>query len=213
MTIMIIYLIYQYFNNASINYLAISDNVMAGENNYNKYVYEYLKNRRKINSFNTYYTNYTASLVYQNIISNRTIRINNEDYYFKKALRESDITVISVGMEELANNYQKYAMQENYDYFNKMYLDIEKLIIEIRKYAQDQVVFLGFYNPTNYYDAKVDEFFYDVDIKLNRLMVQNNIIYLDLYELVKGNSYKRNNLYLSNLGHKKIADSLEFYIA
>ena len=211
-TVIIIYLIYLYSSHTNINYLAISDNVMVNEDNYSNYIYKHLEGKR-INSFNTYFTNYTVSLIHKDIKNNRTIRVNNYDYYIKKSLRESDVVVISVGMGELNNNYYKYDMNKNKDYFNKMHLDIEKMIIEIRKYAYGKVIFLGYYNPTNYYDANVDEFFFDMDIKLNRLMVNNSVIYLDLYELVKGNDYKvGDSVYLNNKAHEKIAKSILFYL-
>lgn len=186
---------------------------MTQDINYSDYLKIDLENKIKLMEFNPYFVNENVLNLYQDIINNRTIKVDNKDYYFKKSLRESDFVVISVGMEELGNNYNKYNMKDNYDYFNKMYLNIEKLIKEIRKYAQDKVVFLGYYNPTNYYDSKVDEFFYDMDIKLNRLMLNNDVTYIDLYELVKGNNYKeKNSVYLNNLAYKKIASILEFYI-
>ena len=212
-TLVSIYFIYFYFNNTNIDYLVISDNIMAKNINYSDYLKNEVEKNKKIKEFNPYFINDSIILLYQDIINNRTIRIDNKDYFIKRSLRESDFVVISVGMEELSNNYNKYDMKDNYNYFNKMYLDIEKLINEIKKYAQDKIIFLGYYNPTNYYDSKVDEFFYDMDIKLNRLMVNNNITYIDLYELVKGNSYKeKNSVYLNNLAHKRIANILEFYI-
>ena len=186
---------------------------MNGNNNYNMYVYNYLKDRKTINEFNFYFNNYTVSLLYQDIKNNRTIKVNNKDYYFKKSLRESDIVIISIGMEELANNYNKYDMKDNYAYFNNMYRDIQNLIQEIRKYAKEKVIFLGYYNPTNYYDSHVDEFFYYINIKLNRLMVNNDVVYLDLYELIKGNNYKENNsMYLIDQAHQKISEMIEFYL-
>ena len=212
-TLVSIYFIYFYFNKTNIDYLAISDNIMAKNINYSDYLKNEVEKNKKIKEFNPYFINDSIILLYQDIINNRTIRIDNKDYYIKRSLRESDFVIISVGMEELSNNYNKYDMKDNYNYFNKMYLDIEKLINEIKKYAQDIIIFLGYYNPTNYYDSKVDEFFYNMDIKLNRLMVNNNITYIDLYELVKGNSYKeKNSVYLNNLAHKRIANILEFYI-
>lgn len=212
-TLVSIYFIYFYFNKTNIDYLAISDNIMAKNINYSDYLKDEVEKNKKIKEFNPYFINDSIILLYQDIINNRTIRIDNKDYFIKRSLRESDFVIISVGMEELSNNYNKYDMKDNYNYFNKMYLDIEKLINEIKKYAQDKIIFLGYYNPTNYYDSKVDEFFYDMDIRLNRLMVNNNITYIDLYELVKGNSYKeKNSVYLNNLAHKRIANILEFYI-
>ena len=72
---------------------------------------------------------------------------------------------------------------------------------------------MGYYNPTDYYDSKTDEFFCDIDIKLNRLMMINDISYIDLYEQVKGNRYKDNlnSTFLNIRGNEKIAEIIEFY--
>ncbi len=138
--------------------------------------------------------------------------MNNKDYFIKKVLRESDILIVSVGSLDFFLNYNKYNMKENYIYFNKMYNEINDLIKEIKKYAQGIIIFLGYYNPTNYYDSKTDEFFYNTDVKLNKLM-KDDIIYIELYELVKGNKYKDNNsVYLNKYGYKKIANIIEYYI-
>ena len=100
---------------------------MAKYPNYSSHLNEGLKNKKIFNDYNPYFTNYTLSLFYQDISNNRTISVNNKEYYLKKSLRESDMLVISIGMEELSNNYHKYDMKKNYDYFNKMYLNIEEL--------------------------------------------------------------------------------------
>lgn len=209
----VIYLIYFYYAKTSINYLAISDTIMASDMNYSDYVKIDLAKKKNFHEFNTSFINNSTRLVYQDIVNNRTIKKEAKDYYFKKCLRESDLVVISVGMEEFSSNYHKYDMKDNYAYFDKLFLNIEKLVNVIRQYAQDQILFLGFYNPTNYYDSEVDRLFYDMDIKLNRLMVNNDINYINLYELVKGNNYKeKNSVYLNNLAHQKIASIIEFYI-
>ena len=186
---------------------------MAKKPNYSNYLQNNLINKKRFNEFNPYFINYNTTLIIQDIDINRTIRINNHDYYFKKSLRESDFVVISVGMEELANNYNKYNIKDNHNYFNKMYLEINNLIKLVKKYAQDKIFFLGYYNPTNYYDAASDELFFYINSKLNRLMLDNNIIYIDLYELVKENNYKeKDSVYLNALAHDKIASILEIYM-
>lgn len=94
-----------------------------------------------------------------------------------------------------------------------MYNNLEKLIQEVKKYAQGTILFLGYYNPTNYYDAKTDEIFYYMDVKLYQLMQEYNITYIDLYEIMKNGSYKDdlNSLYLNADGQEKIAEILREY--
>ncbi len=209
-TIVSIYIIYSFINVNKVNYVSISDNVI----NIDNYVSEYLYKKNKLSNFNNYFANQTIYNSYQDIVKNRTIRINDNDYYLKKVLRESDVLVLSIGMNELATNYNKYSMKSNYDFFNKMYVNIKMLINEIKKYAYGKVVFIGYFNPSNYYDANVDRFFYDINIKLSQLMIDNKIIYIDIYEVIKGNRYKdKNSFSLNNDGNKRIANSIEYYLA
>ncbi len=206
---------YYGLNYKKINYVSLSDSVMNNSFNYysyNDYLKEYLIVHEKLGSYSIDFTNHSIYLMYKDIHNNRTIKIDKE-YYLKKVLRESDIVVISLGVEELSHSYHKYNMESNYVLFNKLYINILQLIKEIKKYAQSNIVFLGYYNPTNYYDGKVDEFFYYMDDKLNRLMVDNGIAYISLYELVKGNNYKNasNRALLNTDAHQRIASILKFY--
>ena len=207
-TFLLIFFIYNGFNNKKINYVSIGDNLING---YNKYVLKYLDNSNRLGNANTFINNSIKGL-YSDIKKNKTIRSNDNDYFIKKVLRESDILVISIGMQELFNNYDKYDMNHNYKILNKIYNDLDILLNEIRKYAKGTIIFLGYYNPTNYYDSKTDEFFFNIDIKLNKLM-GDDIIYIDLYKLVKGHQYKnKDSIYLNEDAYKKISNIIEFYI-
>ena len=198
-SIICLFLIYHLFDKNKVNYVSVSENLYS----YNDYVKDYLISKKRLNSFNTEFINNSINNLYKDLKNNRTIRVNNNDYYFKKVLRESDFVVINIGMTELNNSYDKYDMNKNNSFFSKMYLDIERFIQEIKKYAQGKILFIGLYNPSNYYDANTDRFFYDVNIKLNELMLKNNIIYIDLYEMAKNN---KENI------QEKIANIINFYL-
>lgn len=202
-TVLLVYLIY----NLSIkktNYLLINDSIIGDLNNYLT-----VSGKDKIYQF----SNNSIYKVYQDIINNNAIKINDDILYSKKVLRETDIIIISVGMEELNSNFDKYNMNNNYNYFNTMVLNIKNLINEISKYNYGKVVFLGLYNPKPYYDSSIDQFFYNVDIVLNRLMNENNAIYIPLYELIKCNNYRLNNsIYLNIYGKKSITALIENYL-
>ena len=209
-TILGIYLIYIFFSNNKINYVSITDNII---NNYNYIIEDYLTNKDKLDNFNNYFNSSTIKKTYQDIKNNRTIQVDKNYYYLKKILRESDVLVISVGMEEVVNYFNKYDMKNNYDCFDTMYFDIERLIKEIKKYAYGKIIFIGYYNPTNYYDANIDRFFYDIDIRLNKLMMDNDIIYINLYEMIKENKFKENDgVHLNYLANKRISYIVEYYL-
>ena len=184
-TIIGIYLIYSVVNVNKINYVSINDSIT---NKYEYYLNDYLANKNRLNEFNNYYTCSSITKLYEDIRNNRTIKVDNKDYYLKKVLRESDVVVINVGMNEFRNNFDKYNMKNNYDYFNNLFDDIERMIIEIRKYAYGKVIIVGYYNPTSYYDANIDKYFYEINSKLTKLMKDNNSIYINLYSIVKENN-------------------------
>ena len=192
------FITYKCFDKNKINYLSVSDSY----NKYNDYIYEYLKSNNRLSSFNTDFINDGIDDIYRDIVNNRTIRINNNDLYLKKLLRESDLVVIDIGMYELKNCYDKYYMTKNKECFSKMYSDYELLVNEITKYAKGTIVFMGLYNPTNYYDSSTDSFFYDIDIKLGELMINNGVNYINRYELIKN----KQNI------HYQLASIIEFYM-
>ena len=167
----------------------------------------------KLHHFNNYFCNKSISGLIKDIQNNRTIRIE-EDYYLKKVLRESDIVVVNVGMERIINSYDKYDMNKNYRLFDELCIEIESLIKEIRKYAKGDVLLIGFYNPTNYYDSKTDELFYNTDIKLNNIMEKYSSIYIDLYDKIKSNQYKdaKKPYLLNSYGERMISDTIEYYL-
>ena len=198
-SIICLFLIYCLFDKNKVNYVSISDNLYK----YNDYVKDYLISKNRLNSFNTEFINDSINNLYKDLKNNRTIRVNNNDYYFKKILRESDFVVINVGMNEFSSSYDKYDMDKNNIYFSKMYLNIERFIHEINKYAQSKILFMGLYNPYDYYDANTDRLFDDINIKLNELMLKKNIIYIDLYEMAKDN---KENI------QEQIANIINFYL-
>ncbi len=203
-----IYIIYSNFNNNLVNYVSFNDTLNCY--NYNEIIKNYLNNH--LLNYNNLFINKDINSLIKDIKNNKTIRFNDKDYYIKKDLRESDVLVIFIGEEELSKNYSKFDMNKNYYYFNKMYNDIELLINEINQYAKGKIMFLGYYNPTNYYDSKTDEFFFDIDNRLSNLMIKNNINYIKLYEIVKGNNYKSDEIHLNIEGNREIAKIIKTYL-
>lgn len=203
-----IYIIYSNFNNNLVNYVSFNDTLNCY--NYNEIIKYYLNNH--LLNYNNLFINKDINSLIKDIKNNKTIRFNDKDYYIKKDLRESDVLVIFIGEEELSKNYSKFDMNKNYYYFNKMYNDIELLINEINQYAKGKIMFLGYYNPTNYYDSKTDEFFFDIDNRLSNLMIKNNINYIKLYEIVKGNNYKSDEIHLNIEGNREIAKIIKTYL-
>lgn len=213
--------IYKAFDNPKLNYISIGDSLINGINpynntgyGYNDYVKNYLERNNKLRSFNNYYYNNSLKGLTEDIKNNRTIMVDDKEYFLKKLLRESDIIVVSSGMDELSFNYQEDDMKYNYQYFDKMYNDIEELILELKKYSINDIIFIGYYNPLKTYTSDVDEYFCYINEKLSNLMKNNNIVYLDIYEEIKSGDYLDNpkNYHINTNGYLKIANLLLKYL-
>ena len=203
--IIVIYLTYRFFDNNKINYVSISDYSIINTSNYNDYIHKYLIKENRLSSFTSEFINKDVYSIYNDLINNRTIRVNNNDLYFKKVLRESDLVVLNVFMDEIKSNFNKYDYNSNNELFNKIYLNLDKLVNEIRKYALGTIILIGPYNPTNYYDANIDKLYFNMDNKLKKLSNNNSIHYIKMYELRKNN---KNN----DLINKNIASIIEYYL-
>lgn len=193
-TFLIIILIYFVFCNRNYNYVLLYDNNM--NSNEIKKIYQEInnnlksKNIDKIN-YNEFYASSILSL-YDSIHSNKTIWINNKELFIKKVLRESDLVIISIGMEELIDNYTD-SFSNNYIFVNKMYHNIELLVHEIKKYAKNKIVFIG-YNDL-FKNNNSDYLIKNVNDKLNTFMYSNNIYFInadDIYD-------KKNNIVVDKI--------------
>ena len=213
LTIIAIFSIYIDNNIKKYNYVSLT-NKIDNNRNYDTYIKEYLIKNNKLHRFNNFFSNNSIHDLIKDIQNNRTIRIKEEDYYLKKVLRESDIVVVNVGVERIIKSYDKYDMNKNYRLFDELCIEIESLIKEIRKYAKGDVLLIGFYNPTNYYDSKTDELFYNTDIKLNSIMEKYSSIYIALYNKIKSNQYKdtKKPYLLNSYGERMISDIIEYYL-
>ncbi len=202
-----IFLIYFEYNNQKCNYVVLGDNLEG----YNFNIRNYLIKGNKLGTFNNRFFNYSVVGITNDIKNNKTIVIDNQEIFLKKVLRESDMVVIDIGMHNFKLNYNPYDMNKNYRYYNKRLEEIKKLLTEIRKYAQGYVLFIGPYNPTNYYDSKTDELFYDIDNTMRDLLSKYSVIYIDLYNLIKGNNFK-NTEGINNQGQLAIAKIITHYL-
>ena len=218
--ILSIFLIFIFAKDNKINYLSIGDTLTRGINSYNlygngynNYVKNYLKRNNLLRTFNCDYYNNSIVGFESDINNNKTIVINDKEYYLKKMLRESDLVVISLGMDELAYYFDSDINNVNKQ-FDKMLLNLKDFIKSVRAYAKNKVLFVGYYNPTNAYNSDIDELFYYIENSLKDMLNQYDIDYIDLYEKVKASNYldNKNNYHLNSRGYLMIANEIIDYI-
>lgn len=217
-TCILIYIIYANNSNIkNINYISLGDGYAKGINSYgeNSYGYsDYLKDYyNENNRLNNYY-NYSEDDnkikdLYNEIIVNR--QDNNES--IKRSLREANILTISIGLNDLI--YKK-SIQDNINnrkdkIIENIIIDLDQLLIEIKKYYKKDIYLIGYYNfyPQNSVERKLLD---KLNYKYKKYSKKNNIIYVD-----NSNMNNKLNLYIDNPnsyypnveGYKKIFNNIK----
>ena len=200
--VLLVFEIYYFFKSSKINYIALGDSIVLGLNNYGEIDYsytDYLKDYLNSNKNLAYYKKYAKQ-------DNRIEDILEDIKYkmeLKKDLRESNLVTISIGMRDLLD-------EKNVD---NMVLDMDKCINEIRKYAKQKLIIIGYYNQESLLDIEKDKKFAYIDNKMMEISSKYNAKYIPLYELFKNNKNYLNNSKLPNLvGQKAIYNLILDYI-
>ena len=190
------YLIYTLTEDKSLSCLVIGDKIADNP---------YLKNNTIITKYNNNYINqdYRITDLINIIKYNEEIEINNKKISIHRLLKNNDILIISIGMNDIY-----YKINDNtkniYTYMNEMVNNMEILLDEINKYTYKKVIVLGYYNITNNHN---DLFTY-LNYKMKRITNKYNYEYLELNDILKNNqSYLQNsnNFNLNNQGYNEIS--------
>lgn len=214
-TLLSLFFVFKLASDKKINYISIGDSLIKGINSYgietfgyNKYVKSYLEKNKMLRNYNDYYYNYNSVSLTEDINNNKTYYLDDKEYFFKKILRESDLLVISIGMDEIAHYFSLDGIDKLYINHQNFYNNIQKLIKEVKKYAKNNIIFIGYYNPLNVYTSEVDEYFYFLNNSMRKIMNENNVIFLDIYEKIKSGNYLDNpsNHHLNIKGYQIISD-------
>ncbi len=217
---LIVYIIFILANDNSINYVSIGDSSIKGINQYNivgygynDYVKNYLIRNNLEHTFNNYYFNSSIDGLKNDVQNNKILMINNHQYSIKKVLRESDLLVISTGMDELNFYLTSFKTSKFNDLMDSFYEELDSLCNIIKKYAKNDIIFIGLYNPKTYYDSDIDEFFYNLETNVAKILKKYDISYLKMYEKVKGGNYIIDgNHHLSTKGYLMVAQNIIAYI-
>lgn len=175
--IMLVYGIYYTFRSNKINYISLGDFISL-DNSYPKYLKEYLEDNKKLG----YYKNYSNS---NNAISNLIddIKYKNE---IKRDLRESNIVTLSIGINDIFNNDKSNINNK----IKNLILKLDICLKEIKKYAKNKIILVGFYNIDNKAINSIDEerIFAYIDDQYNEISRKYDITYIPIYE-----QYKKDN--------------------
>lgn len=189
------YLIYELTDNDNLTCLVIGDSIADNI---------YLRENRKINNYNNQFINKDHRMIdLLHIIKyNEEINYQNKTISIHQLLKQSDIVIISIGMNDI------YAKLEDdpknmYTYLNEMVNNMELILDEISRYKNTKIIVLGYYNI---FDKKNDLFIY-INYKIKRITEKHDYIYIDTNKNLNNNQkylLKNNQFYLNDHGYQEI---------
>lgn len=214
-----VFLIYLGFKDKDLYYLSLGDSLANGMNTYgandygyNDYVKEFLNKEERLDTFVNLANNNNRSIdIIKNIEENVKINVDGKEKTLQNALIKADIVTISIGMNDLFSNItfnNDFGINDLYDKFDEVTLDIERLFKLIREYCKEEVVYLGIYNYLG--EEELNEFFDYANAKLKKIAESYNIKYIDIYEDFKNTDYFDSiNAYFPNKqGYELIANKI-----
>ena len=184
------YFIYYLTEDRVVDITAIGDSTI-----YNPY----LKNNINYDFVNS---DYDINDLINTIEYNKELKINNRSISIHQLLNETDILLISIGMNDIYYKLDNDP-KEIYTYLNNLIDKYDHLLSLISKYDYKQVVILNYYSI---YPEKTDLFTY-TNYKLNKLAIKYHYTYLDIAKILSNNPYyylKNNQFYLNNQGYYQI---------
>jgi hypothetical protein len=130
--------------------------------------------------------------IINNINDNIEIIEDSKPLTIKKALMHADIITLSTGLNELLYKLQNENLDsyQMYKYIDNLIEDIDDLIDIIKKYCKEDIFILGYYNPyvNKNVSDDIDKYIKYANNKLIELSKDEEIIYIDLYNILKNNS-------------------------
>lgn len=207
-----IVVIYDNFYYKTFNYIVLGDSLSMGINPYNQkdygyndYVKDYLKKNNQLKT----YKEYTK----KDMTINDLLQEVNNNLELKKDLRESNIVTLTIGFNDFMDNIDEIKVKEIKYYskiVDKIIPKLEELIKEIKKYAKNKIIIIGYYNPIpflfNTNENDIDNLFNYITKRLQELEQKYQINYLNIYNIFKNKNYLDNpdNIHPNKEGYQEI---------
>ena len=224
---LLVYLIYYFNHTDKITYIAIGDSLSVGIDSngntnygYSNYIANYLKNKNLLKSYNNSFSTSGTRIVdlKNKLETNWTITEDGESLSLKKCLREADIVTLSVGTEDIlteltlsTDTVENLSNEEITTIVDKTIDELDTLFIELRKYAKEDIIFIGFYDPFEVVSLTTERLYTYLINKTKDLCKTYDIEYLDIYTLFKKNKdYINNptNIYPTTEAYQMIATKI-----
>ena len=206
---LLIYTIYYFNHTDKITYISLGDFLSVGIDSngntnygYSNYLANYLKEKDLLKDYNnSFSTSGTRIIDLKNKLeTNQTIKKNGKSLSLKKCLREADLVTLSIGTDDILTSItlstvsvENLSNKEITNMVDKTINELDTLFKELRKYAKNDIIFIGFYNPLEEKTLTIERLYTYLITKTKDLCKAYDIEYLDIYNL-----FKKNKDYIDN---------------
>lgn len=208
LALLIVNFIYSLFlnQNSKYIYIPLGDSIAEGmtpyhvvDYGYTDYIADYLKKENKLSFYTKKFTKsgYTINDVKNDINDNKAIMLDNKKYYLKEVLRESDIVTITIGANDLMKGMsiddipvKLLNIKEIKQDIDKISIELKDLLILVEKYAKNQIIVTGYFNPLPNiikYKEQIDELVKYYNNLVEDICDELNIKYVDIFNILEKN--------------------------
>lgn len=223
-----IFWIYKLNSNNKIYYISLGDSLAAGQNpygeigyGYSDYVNKYLKSQNLVEFYSKDFAKSGDRIIdlINKIEKNEKVELQDKELRIQTAIEKADVITLSIGANDLFEhaglndmNYNLEKLSEAEKYLDEISENLDKLIKLIRKYNNNKIILVGYYNPlsplSSKYTRELEPLFMKVNEEYEKVAIKNKCDYIDVYEIFKENpEYLPNptDIHPSNSGYEVIS--------
>lgn len=181
--ILIIFLIYLKTKDVSVYYVNLIDSHIESYGpKYSSFILDKLKEKEKLEEFIEFeYEDYRITDFILSIRNNDYIYVNDKKHTIQNALIKADLLTISIGKNDIEYGLLKEKEEDIYNYLDTLLLDLDTLLLEVKKYTKEQIMLVGYYDVDiekekyiEYFSLRAEKLCNKMGIKFISIEKENN---------------------------------------
>lgn len=213
-----------------IYYLSLGDSLAAGqtpnntiEESYSDYIAKYLEDKEVLEFYTKKFSKsgYRSIDLLNDLNENKKIKVDGKNITIKNALIKADLVTVSIGANDLfyklnvGTEFDMNEFDDIYTYVDEAFVDVDKLLYELRKSCKEQIMVFGFYNPFTNFSSNLSNTVEPVikyaNTKMENLVRKYDMTYVDIHDtFLANNDYLPTTLEIhpTKNGYKAMAKSV-----
>ncbi len=208
LSLIVIFVTYNAFSkqNSKLIYIPLGDSIAEGVTPYNSvdygypdYIADYLKKENKLDFYTKVFSKsgYTTQDLTNDINNNKVIEVDGKILYLKEILRESDLLTLTIGANNIIRGMSSSSIAIKLLDISKFKKEVsevteevKELIILIKKYAKNQIIVTGYFNPLpnlKEYKDQIDEMIKYYNNLIEEICAELDVTYVDIFESLDKN--------------------------